>query len=206
MDTVLKLGPVSNSGFNLHNLIVMKKKIVLAGGNGFLGSQIMKLYPDPEINWVVLTRSKQPDQPHIKYVKWDGQTTGAWVSELENAEALINLAGKSVDCRYNEKNKREIYNSRLRSTAILGVAINQCMKPPKVWINAASATIYRHALDRPMNEATGEYGAGFSVDVCQKWERTFNDLCTPHTRKVLLRLAVVLGASGQALPPLLRLS
>ncbi|MGI9542593.1 MAG: TIGR01777 family oxidoreductase [Cyclobacteriaceae bacterium] len=183
----------------------MKKKIVIAGGNGFLGRSIMKRYPSQNIKWVVLTRRKVADKSHIKYVPWDGQTLGSWASELENAEALINLAGKSVDCRYNEKNKREIYNSRVRSTAILGVAVNQCIKPPKAWVNAASATIYRDALDRPMDEATGEYGTGFSVDVCQKWERTFNDLYTPHTRKILLRIAVVLGADGQALPPMLKL-
>ena len=183
----------------------MKRKIVLAGGNGFLGSSIVRLYPDNDINWVILTRRKLADRHGVKYVTWDGRTLGSWAAELENAEALINLAGRSVDCRYNENNKEEIYNSRLRSTAILGVAVNQCLKPPKVWINAASATIYRHTLDRPMDEATGEHGAGFSVDVCQKWEGTFNELCTPHTRKVLLRIAVVLGANGQALPPLLRL-
>ena len=92
---------------------------------------------------------------------------------LEAADVLINLNGKSLDCRYTEENKKLIYSTRLDSTATLGKAIQECLNPPKLWINAASATIYRHSLDKSMDEVTGEFGSRFSVNVCQKWEGTF---------------------------------
>jgi uncharacterized protein (TIGR01777 family) len=103
------------------------------------------------------------------------------------------MAGRSVNCRYNEANKREIYDSRLNSTRVIGEAIARCENPPRLWINSSSATIYRHAEDRAMDEATGEIGEGFSVDVCRKWEQALNDSPTPQTRKVALRTAMVFG-------------
>ncbi|WP_044238248.1 TIGR01777 family oxidoreductase [Flexithrix dorotheae] len=150
---------------------------------------------------VVLSRKSQATNGNLRYVYWDGVNLDDWAKELENALAVVNLAGKSVDCRYNEKNKKEIYDSRLNSTAVLGKAILACEKPPKVWINAASATIYRHAEDRPMDEITGEIGTGFSVDVCEKWEAVFNQINTPRTRKVLMRLAMVFGKTGGVIVP-----
>ncbi|MBV9792227.1 MAG: TIGR01777 family oxidoreductase, partial [Chloroflexi bacterium] len=109
------------------------------------------------------------------------------------------LAGRSVNCRYNAKNRQAIYASRLDSTRVLGEAIAQAANPPKLWINSSSATIYPDAYDRPMDEATGEIGSGFSVDVCQQWERTFFAAQTSHTRKVALRTAIVFG-KGQGSP------
>src|SRR6195952_4173074 len=106
---------------------------------------------------------------------------------------LINLAGKSVNCRYNGKNKKEIYDSRIDTTKILGDAIYKCKNPPLLWINSSTATIYRHAEDRPMTEGTGEIGSGFSVDVAKEWERAFFAFTLPQTRMVALRIAVVLG-------------
>jgi hypothetical protein len=126
-------------------------------------------------------------------VPWDGATLGDWQRELDGAAAVINLAGRSVNCRYDERHRREIYESRLRSTAVLGAAIAACAAPPPVWLNSSSATIYRDARDRPMDEATGEHGTGFSVDVCEKWERAFFAAPTPSTRRVALRSALVLG-------------
>ncbi|MEQ8808864.1 MAG: TIGR01777 family oxidoreductase, partial [Imperialibacter sp.] len=117
-----------------------------------------------------------------------------------------NLNGKSVDCRYNEKNKQLIYDTRIEATDVLGQALRQLKNPPRVWINAASATIYRHALDRDMDEETGEIGHGFSVDVCRKWEQTFFGAEAPGTRKVALRTAIVLGREGGALQPLKNLA
>lgn len=177
------------------------KKIVIAGGSGFLGKCIINHYKnDAEI--VVLTRSKSSIVDNVQFVNWDGKSLGDWATQLEEVEVLINLNGKSVDCRYTEANKKLIYATRLESTAILGKAILQCKTPPKLWINSSSATIYRHAVDRPMDEVTGEIGTGFSVDVCQQWEKVFTDVETSTTRKVAIRTAIVLGKDGGALQPL----
>jgi uncharacterized protein (TIGR01777 family) len=111
-----------------------------------------------------------------------------------------------VNCRYNEKNKAEILGSRLDATAALGKAVVKLSNPPKVWIQSASATIYRQADDRPMDEYTGEIGDGFSVDVCNAWEKMFWEQNTPRTRKVVLRIGIVLGKSDSALPRMLRLT
>lgn len=181
------------------------KKIVIAGGSGFLGKCIINHYKnDAEI--VVLTRSKSSIVDNVQFVNWDGKSLGDWATQLEEAEVLINLNGKSVDCRYTEANKKLIYVTRLESTAILGKAILQCKTPPKLWINSSSATIYRHAVDRPMDEVTGEIGTGFSVDVCQQWEKVFTDVETSTTRKVAIRTAIVLGKDGGALHPLRNLA
>jgi uncharacterized protein (TIGR01777 family) len=119
---------------------------------------------------------------------------------------VVNLAGRSVNCRYNARNRQEIYDSRLDSTRAVGEAIAACETPPPVWLNASSATVYRHALDRPMDEATGEIGTGFSVDVCLKWEQALRDAPTPRTRKVALRTALVLGpGEGGVMEAFLRL-
>lgn len=177
------------------------KKIVITGGSGFLGKCIINHYKnDAEI--VVLTRSKSSIVDNVQFVNWDGKSLGDWATQLEEVEVLINLNGKSVDCRYTEANKKLIYATRLESTAILGKAILQCKTPPKLWINSSSATIYRHAVDRPMDEVTGEIGTGFSVDVCQQWEKVFTDVETSTTRKVAIRTAIVLGKDGGALQPL----
>jgi uncharacterized protein (TIGR01777 family) len=179
------------------------KKIVIAGGTGFLGHCLSERYSKDDV--VILTRGKARTGNDIRYVNWDGKTIGPWKESLEGADVLINLNGKSVDCRYTRENKALIYSTRLDATAILGRAIQQCKLTPKLWINASSATIYRHSLDREMTEA-GEPGSGFSVDVCQRWEATFNQFDTPETRKVIIRTAIVLGRSGGALRPLRRLA
>src|ERR1700712_3074181 len=114
---------------------------------------------------------------------------------------LINLAGKSVNCRYNGKNKKEIYDSRIDTTKILGDAIYKCKNPPLLWINSSTATIYRHAEDRPMTESTGELGTGFSVGIAKAWEAALFEGELPQTRRVALRMAIVLG-DGSALAPL----
>ena len=115
---------------------------------------------------------------------------------------LINLAGKSVDCRYNEKNKQEIFDSRVNTTNALGNAILQCKNPPALWINSSTATIYRHAQDRPMTENAGEIGAGFSVNVATNWENAFFNFKLSNTRQVALRMAIVLGKDGGVVKPI----
>jgi uncharacterized protein len=168
-------------------------KIVLAGGTGFVGKYLQQKYI--ALGYEVIIISRQ-----ISHVNWNDKTK--IIAALENASMLINLAGKSVDCRYNEKNKKEIYDSRIDTTNTLGEAILQCMNPPPLWINSSTATIYRHSEDRAMTEATGEIGTGFSVGIATAWEKTFFDFSLHKTRQIALRMAIVLGKDGGVIHPL----
>ena len=174
----------------------MKKKIIIAGGTGFVGKYLNKKFATAGYEVVIISRSKS-------HISWDN--TPLITEALENAAILINLAGKSVDCRYNEKNKKEIFDSRIDTTKILGNAIINCTNPPPLWINSSTATIYRHAEDRPMAESSGEIGAGFSVNVAINWEKAFFGFKLPQTRQVALRMAIVLGKNGGVIKPLLNL-
>lgn len=189
------------------------KKIVIAGGTGFIGQELTN-YFGAENQVVILTRQLQHQKTNAfgeskvsdaalkntRFVKWDAATAGNWSKELDHADMLINLAGKTVNCRYNEKNKKEIFDSRTKTTHALGEAIRQCVNPPKLWINAASATIYPYATDTPRDESFTSFATDFSVQVCQLWEQTFNEQHTLHTRKVALRMAITLGAGGVMTP------
>ena len=189
------------------------KKIILAGGTGFIGQEMTK-YFGKENKIVILTRQvgnektnrndydslSIDDLKNVKYVKWDGKTVGDWFNELNNSDIVINLAGKSVNCRYNEKNKQDIFDSRTDAVKAIGEAINKCTRPPLLWVNASSATIYRHAMDRPQDEYNGDFHDDFSVQVCKRWEKTFYDQQSPQTRKVSLRMAITLGPGGILIP------
>lgn len=189
------------------------KKIILAGGTGFIGQEMTR-YFGKENNIIILTRQIKnektnrndynslcdADLQNVTYAKWDGKTVGDWISELNGADIIINLAGKSVNCRYNEKNKNAIFDSRTDAVEAIGSAINKCKIAPSLWINSSSATIYRHAMDRPQDERTGELHDDFSVQVCKRWEKTFYDQQMPHTRRVALRMAITLGPGGILIP------
>lgn len=177
------------------------KKIVIAGGSGFLGKELTQHWKNKEV--VTLTRNKTLVDGK-SFIYWDGKTLGEWTEELGGADLLLNLSGRSVNCRYNEANKKLILDSRIQSTHILGEAIRLCKKPPKVWMNASSATIYRNALDRPMDEKTGEIGEGFSVGICKAWENALNDENTPNTRKIALRTSIVMGPEKEGVYDVLR--
>ncbi|WBL13167.1 TIGR01777 family oxidoreductase [Sutcliffiella sp. NC1] len=168
------------------------KKIVLAGGTGFIGEYFKEKFKELGYEVKIISRQMQ----HISWEDKDGIKEA-----LEDAELLINLAGKSVNCRYNETNKNEIMNSRIRTTTLLGEAIQACENPPEIWMNSSTATIYRHAEDRPMTEDTGEIGTGFSVDVATNWEQTFFSFDLPNTRQIALRIAIVLGKGGGVMTP-----
>ncbi len=168
------------------------KKIIIAGGTGFIGKYLYKNFSEEGYEVIIISRGDQ-------YLQWNDEE--AMIKALEGSEALINLAGKSVDCRYNEKNKELILNSRTETTRILQSAVDKCKFPPKLWINSSTATIYRHAEDRPMDEYSGEIGSGFSVDVAKAWEKTFFEKTTTGTRKVALRLAITLGKNGGVMKP-----
>ncbi|HAA16708.1 MAG TPA: epimerase, partial [Cytophagales bacterium] len=132
-----------------------KETIVLAGGTGFLGQVLADYFGGQGYKVIILTRQARKSTEKIEYIQWDAETEGPWMVALEGSKALINLCGRSVDCRYTPENQKAIYESRLVSTALLGRAIALCDAPPPVWINSSSATYYRHALDRPNDEFTG---------------------------------------------------
>ena len=168
------------------------KKVIIAGGTGFIGEFFQEKFLELGHEVRIISRQKQ-------HISWEDKLSIQ--KALEDAELLINLAGKSVNCRYNETNKQEIMNSRVATTNILGEAIQSCSNPPELWVNSSTATIYRHAEDRPMTEAEGEIGSGFSVDVATKWEDTFFSHKLPQTRQIALRIAIVLGQGGGVMTP-----
>ena len=189
------------------------KKIVIAGGTGFIGNAITN-YFGRENEIVILTRNvnDQNNNAHGKFViekelrenvrlvQWNAKDAGAWCKEIDGCDIVINLAGKSVNCRYNEKNKQEIFDSRTNSTKAIGEAVRNAVVPPKLWINAASATIYPHATERPNDEYTTDFHNDFSVQVCKLWEKTFLEQRTAFTRKIVLRMAVTLGNDSVMIP------
>lgn len=182
------------------------KKIIIAAGTGFLGEVLVNYFKNKCKEIVILTRGKSEMRNTIKYVHWDAKTLTGWETELENATALINLAGKSVDCRYTDVNKKDILASRVDSTAILNIAVLSCKNPPKHWLNSSTATIYRHSEDKQMTELNGEIGNDFSMNVAKTWEQTFFEVPTKNTLKTALRTSIVLGKNGGAFIPLKRLA
>jgi uncharacterized protein (TIGR01777 family) len=189
------------------------KKLILAGGSGFLGQALAKHFHARGWEVVVLTRHARSGNTHGRQVIWDGETLGAWARELEGAAAVVNLAGRSVNCRYTAANRRIIMDSRVNPTRVLGQAIAQCTSPPRVWLNASSATIYRHTFAAPWDESgtdftpTPEARDAFSVQVVREWEEALRAAPTPQTRKVALRTTMVLGhADNSVLPMLCRLA
>lgn len=180
-------------------------KIVIAGGTGFLGEALTEYLLQQNAEVIILTR-KITSHTKTRQVLWDGINPDAWVKELEYADAIVNLCGKSVDCRYTEANKAKIYASRIQPTVAIAQALDCCAHPPKVWINASSATIYRASHHKLMDEFTGEVGDDFSEDVCKKWESATDTLKRTDVRKIILRIAITLGNNKGALLPLKLLS
>lgn len=178
------------------------KKIILAGGSGFLGQILTKHFNQQGYSVIILSRSPKS----ANQIYWDGKTLGKWCDTLEGCDVLINLTGRSVDCRYTDKNKAEILHSRIDSTKILQTAIEQSKNPPKLWLNASSATIYMHAERVRMTEANGLIGDDFSMGVCKQWEATFFERPLAGTRKIALRSSIVLGNQGGAYPKLKMIS
>lgn len=177
------------------------KTILLAGGTGTMGRILQDHFV--KHGWRVIVLTRQPDR-HTKdgvtFLPWDGRNPGAWTRELEHADVVVNLAGRSVDCRYNTRNKAAILNSRVDATHALGQAIARCTTPPKLWINLSSATVYRHAEDRAMDEATGELGTDFSPQVVLAWEKAFFAHPRPGVRQVAVRCAMVFSKQGGVFP------
>jgi len=184
----------------------MKKRIILAGGRGFLGDVLSRYFTGEGFEVIVLTRTVRTNS---RDVSWDGRTIDSWATELEDAEAVINLAGRSVDCRYHARNRAEIMDSRVATTRVIGKAIANCCKSPRVWLNASTATIYKHTTDEAWTEsgvtgATPEANDAFSIQVALAWERELLECHTPATRKAALRTAMVLGSGRNSVFPVLR--
>lgn len=200
-----------------------KQRILLAGGSGFLGSELAKHFTALEWEVVVLTRAPKARTDQVREVAWDTKTIGDWARELEGATAVVNLTGRSVDCRYNARNRREIMDSRVNSTRVVGEAIARCKTPPRVWLNSSTATLYTHTFGKPHDESSQDMDSAvdakdaFSVEVAQAWERTLNEARIPltpalapsdgareTTRRVALRTSMVLGLGRNSVFPVLR--
>ena len=188
-------------------------KIIIPGGSGHLGTLIARAFHHQGDDVVVLSRS--PRLMPWRTVAWDGRTIGRWATEIDGADAVINLAGRSVHCRYTADHKRDIVESRVLSTRIVGEAIARAERPPRVWLQASTATIYAHRYDAPNDERTGLRGGGepdapaewkFSIDIATAWEAAVDACILPKTRKINLRTAVVMSAErGGAFDQYLRL-
>jgi uncharacterized protein (TIGR01777 family) len=188
-------------------------KIVMPGGSGQVGTVLARAFHGDGHEVVVLSR--KPGNTPWRMTAWDARTLGPWTEELEGAGAVINLAGRSVNCRYHAANRRAILDSRLESTRAVGQATARARRPPPVWLQASTATIYAHRLDAPNDEATGILGGQerdapdtwrFSIEVATAWERAVDEAATPHTRKVTMRSAMVMSPDrGGVFDVLLRL-
>jgi uncharacterized protein len=188
-------------------------KIVIPGGSGQVGTILSRAFHKAGHEVVVFSR--KPETEAWRVVAWDAENFADWTKELEGADVVINLAGRSVNCRYNQENRRLIKESRVKSTRVIGEAISRASVPPRVWLQASTATIYAHRYDAPNDEANGIIGGlepqtpdtwRFSIDVATSWEQAVNQAVTPHTRKVLLRSAITLSPDrGGAFEMLLNL-
>jgi uncharacterized protein (TIGR01777 family) len=175
-------------------------KIVIPGGTGQVGNVLARAFHARGDEVVVLGRN--PQAALWRVVKWDAETLGDWAAEVDGADVVINLAGRSVNCRYNDKNRKLITESRVKSTQVVGEAIARASNPPRAWLQASTATIYGHRFDAANDEATGIIGGSepnapdtwnFSIDVVTSWERALNEAKTPNTRRVALRSAIIMS-------------
>jgi uncharacterized protein (TIGR01777 family) len=174
------------------------KRIILAGGSGFIGSALAPPLRTKGYEVLVLGRGATD-------LQWDGKTLGAWASALDGAEAVVNLTGKNVNCRPTPENRRDILRSRVESVCVLGEAISQCTAPPRTFVQASGVGYYGDTGDRVADEESPS-GHDFFAEVCRQWEGAFSALELPGTRKVILRLGAVLGREGGALPMLEKLT
>jgi uncharacterized protein (TIGR01777 family) len=176
-------------------------KVVIPGGSGQVGMVLARAFHNRGDEVVVLSRTQSNSVPW-RVVQWDGETLGEWTREFENADTVINLAGQSVNCRYTPENRRLIIDSRVKSTRVVGQAIAETERAPRVWLQASTATLYAHRHDAANDEANGIIGGSephapdtwcFSIDVVKKWERELNAAATPQTRRLLMRSAIIMS-------------
>ena len=172
-------------------------RILIPGGSGQVGAVVERAFTAAGHSVVVLSRN--PRRPNE--MRWDGRTLGAWTAEIEGCDVVVNLAGRSVNCRYTPANLQEMMDSRVLSARVVGQAIAQAERPPRVWLQASTATIYAHTFGAAHDEdgVIGGDEAGvpdywaYSVQIAKNWEREQTEAHTPLTRKVALRSAMVMS-------------
>jgi uncharacterized protein (TIGR01777 family) len=174
-------------------------KIVIPGGTGQVGSILSRFFVAQGHNVIVLSRNAGRE---VRQVSWDARTLGPWANEIDGSDVVINLAGRSVNCRYTKENLQSMMSSRVDSTRVVGQAIARAKRPPRTWLQMSTATIYAHRFDAPNDEITGTIGGSepdapkywsFSVDIAKAWERAQAEAETPKTRKVAMRTAMLMS-------------
>lgn len=183
----------------------MNNRVIIAGGSGFLGQALAPLLIERGYEVIVLGRGKTGIRDGVQHLQWDGRTIDEWARALDSAKAVVNLTGKSVNVRHTPENKCEILDSRIESVRVLGEAIARCANPPQVFVQASGVGFYGDTGDRAVDE-TAQVGSDFMADVCRRWEGALETLELPDTRKVTLRIGVVLGRNGGALQLLEKLT
>jgi hypothetical protein len=186
-------------------------RILIPGGSGQVGTILARHLFSSGHQVTVLSRTPQAHAAHPWHaLPWNGLTVGPWAAEIDRSDAVIHLSGRSVNCRYNAANRQAIFDSRIKPTLLLGRLIADSRTPPGLWMNASTSTFYRHALDRPQDEFTGDLGDlpsergtrepvnlpetwSFSIDVASRWEQAFLSIPTPRTRKIRLRSSMVMS-------------
>jgi len=185
--------------------MVMKNKIVIAGGTGFIGEALVDHYKNKNWEVVVLTRGATKTKEGILYQNWDGKTLGDWPDSLNNAEVLINLSGKNINCRFTEWNKKLLLSSRLDATNILSEAILNVKHPPKIWLNASSGAMYQ-PTNIPNTEKEKEHRGGFLAEMALAWEKAFFERELPKTKRASLRISLIFGNNGGVFPILKKIT
>jgi uncharacterized protein (TIGR01777 family) len=177
-----------------------KKRVVLAGGSGFVGQILARELLRQGWEVVVLTRNlREREDDGIREVEWDGEHVGEWIQHLEDAEAVINLTGRNINCRHTPENLREILESRVNPVRAIAEGIEHVQRPPRLWLQAGAIGFYGNRHDEWCNERTSN-GGGRLAEVCRRWEEAFFAVSAPKTRRILFRLGIVLGRDGGALP------
>lgn len=181
------------------------KRVVLAGGSGFIGQALARELQGHGYEVVNLSRSPRAGQDGIAEIQWDGEHLGPWVNSLEGAEAVVNLAGRNINCPHTPENLAQITSSRVNSVRVIADAISQTANPPRVWVQASAVGFYGDTGDRVCDESSPA-GTGSLADICRKWEDALCASHLPHTRTTVLRIGFVLGREGGALPVLKRIT
>jgi len=182
-----------------------KKRVVLAGGSGFLGQSLAKELLARNYEVVGLSRSPRERTDGVREAQWTGAHIGEWIQHLDGADAVVNLAGRNINCRHTPQHLQEIADSRLNSVRAVAAALRHITQPPKVWVQAGAIGFYGNRGDELCNEET-PFGKDKLAEICRQWEDAFNTAEVLKTRRVLLRIGVVLGRKGGALPVLARLT
>ncbi len=181
------------------------KRIVIAGGSGFIGRVLARELYLRHYEVVILTRTPRIRTSDIREVAWDGQNPGAWEAELDGAYAVINLTGKSIDCRHSAANLRNILDSRVNSVRALAAASACVATPPRVWVQASAVGFYGDTGDKLCDEHAPA-GSNALAGICRQWEDAFTEATLPRTRKITVRIGMVLGDGGGAMPFLCKLT